>query len=132
MHTLTRLATAWARLAGLALILALLGSIAVPATTEAAGWHAVPVLLHPSDAQGNLLPDQPYFEVSARPGTTVQLNAFVGNKGHRQAGIVLAPVDATSGLYGAVSYNLPEQPRKKVGAWVRLSHTWVSLGANRG
>jgi hypothetical protein len=120
------------RLAILAPILALLSSLALPATSEAAGWHAVPVLLHPSDTQGNLLSDQPYFQVSAHAGATVTLYAFVGNKGHKQAGIQLVPVDATSGLYGAVSYDLPEQKRRMVGAWIHLSHSWVSLGANRG
>jgi hypothetical protein len=120
------------RLAIVAPILALVGCFALPAATQAASWHPVPVLLHPSDAQGNLLPEQPYFEISARAGSTVTLDAFVGNKGKKQAGIMLVPVDARSGLYGAVSYNLPEQPKKKVGSWVRLSHAWVSLGANRG
>jgi hypothetical protein len=70
--------------------------------------------------------------VRAHAGTTVQLYAFVANKGHISAGIDLVPVDATSGVYGAISYDLPEQRRKRVGAWVDLSRRWVWLRPDRG
>jgi len=111
----------------------LLGATVLPARTSyAAGPPQIPVLLRPSDARAGEVSGPGYFAVSADPGATVQLYAFVANKGRVRAGIDLVPVDATSGVYGAISYNLPEQRRTRVGAWVHLSRRWVQLGSNRG
>jgi hypothetical protein len=114
-------------------VLALTCSTLRPGTpADAAGRPATSIELRPSDAQGNVLAGQGYYQLVARPGATVRLYAFVGNRGRQQAGIDLVPVDATSGEYGAISYDLPKQARRMVGAWVTLSHRWVSLGPDRG
>jgi hypothetical protein len=42
------------------------------------------------------------------------------------------PVDATSGVYGGISYDLPQQRHTLVGAWIHLSRTWVNLPPKRG
>jgi hypothetical protein len=80
------------------------------------------VVLSPSDAQGNEIKTPGYFVVSEPPGASIQLYALVGNIQQVKVKVSLAPVDAGSGVYGGISYNLPQQPRKHVGAWLRLSN----------
>jgi hypothetical protein len=89
------------------------------------------VVLTPSDSQGNELEGSGYFEVTAAPGSTTTLYALVGNVQHRKVGINLVPVDARSGVYGGVSYDLPERRRKMVGAWMALSTPNVRLGPRK-
>jgi len=102
-----------------ALTLSLAGAPAVQAL--AAGTSCGGVVLTPSDDQGNEITSPGYFEVSGAPGASVQLYALVGNIQSVTVKLSLVPVDATSGVYGGISYNLPKQPRKHVGAWVTLS-----------
>jgi hypothetical protein len=102
------------------------------AAAHATGLSGLAIELRPSDAQGSVLPGDGYYQVVAQPGETVQLYAFVGNRGRQPAGIDLVPVDAASGEYGAISYDLPGQRRRMVGAWVTLSHRWVSLAPDQG
>ncbi|MBV9282121.1 MAG: hypothetical protein JOZ41_18735 [Chloroflexi bacterium] len=87
----------------------------------------VRVVLQPSDARGNPVPGPGYYQVTAGSGTTLTLDALVGNLGPRAATVLLAPVDTRSGVYGGISYDLPEQRRRRVGSWITLSRTGVHL-----
>lgn len=104
-----------------------------PGVTAAAGTQVVPpVILQPSDAQGKPTPGESYYQVTVAAGTTLQLYALVGNKGRKTATVRLAAVDVKSGVYGALSYNLPQQKRKATGSWVTLSKSKVQLPPNSG
>src|SRR5437588_9484914 len=62
--------------------------------------------LEPSDAQGNEISDPGYYEVTAAPGSVTTLYALVGNVQKHRVRITMTPVDARSGVYGGVSYDL--------------------------
>lgn len=109
----------------------LAGSLATTGSAYAAGPTGG-VVVQPSDSQGNPLSGPGYFEVTAAPGSSLQLYALVGNVGQKQTTIRLAAVDATSGLYGGVSYKLPQQKRKLVGAWITLSTAKVTVRPGKG
>jgi hypothetical protein len=98
---------------------------------RAADAPPIRVVLQPSDAQGNAVAGPGYFQVTANPGTSLTLYALVGNIGQKRATIRLVPVDARSGVYGGISYNLPNQKVKKVGSWVVLSRKKVGLAPGK-
>ncbi|MGH2442268.1 MAG: hypothetical protein ACRDFX_03770 [Chloroflexota bacterium] len=85
------------------------------------------ILLQPSDAQGNAIPDSTYYQISARPGSFSVLYALIGNSGRSKERIALAAVDAGSGVYGGISYNLPGSARRHAGAWLALSKARLSV-----
>jgi hypothetical protein len=93
----------------------------------AAGRSQGNVLLQPSDASGNDVPGPGYYDIGASPGSRTRLYALVGNTSQRKAVVRVMPVDAQSGVYGGVSYGLPQQRRKYVGTWITLSRTAIQL-----
>jgi hypothetical protein len=113
--------------AALVLLAGLSGAQGVHAAGPTGG-----IVLQPADAHGNRVAGPGYFQLTATPGSTQQLYVVVGNVGQRTSTITLAPVDATSGLYGGVSYNLPQQARRQVGSWVGLSRTRVAARPGKG
>lgn len=104
-----------------------------PVVTHAAGTAppAGKVVLQPADRDGNEIPGPGYFAITAAPGSSTQLYALVGNVGTSRFTVSLVPVDAKSGVYGGVSYNLPQQKRKKVGSWMALSSSRVVVHPGR-
>ncbi len=90
------------------------------------------VLLQPSDQSGNTISEPGYYRIILGPGQTDQLYALVGNTKTTAETIRVSAVDAKSGVYGGVSYNLPQQRRSRVGAWVGLSRAQVRLPSQRG
>lgn len=119
------------RCAGRIVVVAILFSCSVGATlavASAAGKPTTsPIKLLPSSAQGSPLSGPSYFHEGGRPGSTLYLHALVGNGGTSTATVVLQPVDAQSGLFGGVSYDLPNQNLQHLGAWVRLNRDRVRL-----
>jgi len=95
---------------------------ATPAVPQGGG-----VVLAPSDSQGNEIDGSGYFEVTVAAGSTATVYGIVGNVQHQRVAISVVPVDARSGVYGGVSYNLPQQRRKAVGAWMSVSTSKVAL-----
>lgn len=85
------------------------------------------VVLQPADVHGNEIDQPGYFEITASPGSSTTLYALVGSIAKKQLSISIAPVDARSGVYGGVSYNLPTQHRKSVGSWVHISRDKVKV-----
>lgn len=92
----------------------------------------VQLLLQPCDAQGAPTSGPGYFVVQAQAGSDVTLDALVGNSGAATTRVSLVPVDARSGVFGGLSYNLPQQPRKHVGAWVRMTTQKVTVAPGKG
>src|SRR5947209_7712418 len=95
----------------------------VPAKSSA----GLPVVLRPSDAHGNVVSELGYFMVAAMPGTTLHEYVLVGNESRKRTNVSVVPVDAVSGEYGGVSYNLSYQPRLTVGKWVHLPQTSLQI-----
>jgi hypothetical protein len=89
------------------------------------------ISLRPVDADGNPLPGPGYFVVTAQPGETVQLYALVSNSGSAPATVTLQAVDSSTSATGGISYNLPDQPVREVGAWVALTQSTVALEPGR-
>lgn len=89
------------------------------------------VVLQPSDDKGNAVPGSGYFQITAAPGSRSQLYALVGNGGGTRFTAAVVPVDAKSGVYGGISYNLPQQRRKHVGSWLKLSVNKVAVHPGR-
>ena len=110
----------------LALLVA--GSIPVLARAQSAGAE---ISLRPVDAQGDPLPGPGYFVVTARPGEVVQLYALVSNSGSAPATVTLQAVDSSTSATGGISYNLPDQVARDVGAWVALTQSSVTLEPGR-
>jgi hypothetical protein len=104
----------------------------VHAQSLASSTTEVPVTLQPADSHGNTAGKPGYFIAEALPGQKVRLFALVGNVGHKRARVSIVPVDATSGLFGGITYNLPEQKRTLVGRWVHVAFSRVSLAPGRG
>lgn len=89
------------------------------------------VVLQPCDQQGNIVPGSGYFQINAAAGSSTQLYALVGNVGKKRFTVSVAPVDARSGVYGGISYNLPQQHRTRVGSWLKLSMSTVVVHPGR-
>jgi hypothetical protein len=112
--------------------LALTFTVIGPTVASAADSAPVPLILRPSDVKGNPVQGPGYFVFDAKAGSTTSLYAFVGDLGKTGAPVKLVPVDATSAATGGISYNLPQQPRKAVGAWIALGITKAKLDPNKG
>lgn len=114
---------------------ACLGAVLGMAGGAVAGAQApppIPVTLFPSDARGNRILSPGYFAFTAAPGSTTRLYAVAGNESRRTATIRVVPVDAATAVYGGVSYSLPGQRRRGVGAWVRLPGNSFTVRPARG
>lgn len=116
------------------LVLALplfLGS--VPTRGLAAGTTppAGDVVLQPSDSSGNPISTPGYFQITAAGGSSTTLYALVGNAGKQSSVVSVVPVDARSGVYGGISYNLPQQRSTHVGRWIRLSAGRIAVRPGR-
>ena len=114
---------------GIAAVTLLLLSVSV---AHAAPVSRPSVSLRPADAQGHEVSGPGYFVLTARPGSTTRLYALVGNNGRASATISLVPVDARSGVYGGISLDLPNEPRRDVGSWVTLGRRSVALKPGKG
>jgi multisubunit Na+/H+ antiporter MnhB subunit len=68
-----------------------------------------------------------YFVIAGSPGQVVEENAAVRNLTQETITVYLAAVDGASGLYGGVTYGLPTDTAKNVGAWISLSQTKITL-----
>jgi hypothetical protein len=68
-----------------------------------------------------------YFIVSGTPGQQVKESAVLRNLAQQTITVSLAAVDGSTGLYGGVTYRLPQDPVKNVGAWITLDQTQVVL-----
>lgn len=71
-----------------------------------------------------------YFVIEAEPGDGVKQAMYLRNDSGRPLTLELARVDATTGAVGGASYELPNDPRDEVGAWITLARTSVTLGPN--
>lgn len=76
-------------------------------------------------------PGNDYFLIQAKPGETVQQEVAIRNESSSPITVQLVAVDARTGPVGGVSYNLPEEPRVKVGSWVGLQNTEVTLSGGQ-
>ncbi len=101
-------------------------------TALAAGATGLPVVIQPSDANGNETSGPGYFVLTAAAGSTTHLYALLGNKSHQKAVVSIIPVDAATGVYGGVTAKLSSQPRRLVGAWIHLSVHKVKLDPDKG
>jgi hypothetical protein len=91
--------------------------------SQFAAVHAtgpVRLAVQPADANGRIVAGPGYFVVHTQPGHHVHLYARVSNRGMGTITMALRPVDARHDPAGNISYNLPGQPRRQVGAWVHL------------
>jgi hypothetical protein len=111
--------------------LALSSWTGAPSPADAAGAGAN-ITLRPSDAQGNVVSGPGYFDFTAAPGSLTTLYALVGNEGGQAGTAKVIPVDARSGVFGGISYNLPQQSRHGVGAWVKLPGSTFPLDPSKG
>ena len=68
-----------------------------------------------------------YFVISGTPGQQVKQSAVLRNLTQQTITVSLAAVDGSTGLYGGVTYGMPEDPAKTVGAWISLDQTQVVL-----
>lgn len=87
---------------------------------------AVPVAVLPANAAGIPKTGSGYFTVTAAPGQTVDLHALLLNRTRRRQTLTLAPVDAYENHEG-LSYGLPGNARRGVGAWLHLWQATLRL-----
>src|SRR5436305_8439252 len=73
----------------------------------------------------------PYFVLSSRGGAITGGSATVINVGGRAGGVSLYPTDATTGQTSGAVYRSAQQPRRDVGAWIRLGNQHLTLGAGQ-
>jgi hypothetical protein len=68
-----------------------------------------------------------YFIIPSPPGKQVKESAVLRNFTQQTITVSLAAVDGSSGQYGGVTYGMPQDPVKKVGAWISLDQTQVVI-----
>ena len=81
----------------------------------------------PTNANGAAVAGPGYFRLRARPGQVEHAYISIANEGGVAGTVEIVPVDATSGVYGGVSYDLPGRPRTAVGSWIRPKVSSVRL-----
>lgn len=74
-------------------------------------------------------PDGGWFQIATTPSTQAAQAVAIRNHGTTDLEILLAPVDATTGSLGGVSYALPEAERTRAGRWITLDADAVSVAA---
>ncbi len=89
------------------------------------------VVLQVSDQNGTVLPGSGYFQITAAAGSRTQLYAVVGNAGSKAFAVSITAVDARSGVYGGVSYDLPQKRSRAVGSWIKLAVRSAKIAAGR-
>lgn len=72
-------------------------------------------------------PDGGYFLIDATPGETVRQAIGLRNDSDEQLVLQLAAVDATTGQLGGASYGLPDEPLTRMGTWIELERSTVTL-----
>lgn len=72
-------------------------------------------------------PQGGYFVINSTPGSDVTQSVALRNDDDRPLTLNLAAVDASTGQRGGVSYNLDNEPRSAVGAWITLDQSTVTL-----
>ena len=110
-----------------ALALALVVSMGAGGAAAAAGEAAAKVSIAPSDAGGRPIAGPGYFVLEAEAGSSFVGHVSVGNLTPAAAIVSLNAVDAATGPFGGVSYALPEQARERVGSWIELEATSLSV-----
>ncbi len=124
------------RMTGKRALRALLGAVVLSGLSInlalASGPNQTPVTVYPSDAQGNRISQPGWWVVTAKPGTTTQLYAVVGDVSNRPAAIRVLAVDATDAMFGGLAYNLPSARVHSVGRWIHLPTGNVSLTGGQG
>lgn len=68
-----------------------------------------------------------YFLVNASPGETATETLSLRNDSGASLGLRIMSVDATTGLYGGISYGLPGDPVTGVGTWTSLPISEIDL-----
>ncbi|MDP9069502.1 MAG: DUF916 domain-containing protein [Actinomycetota bacterium] len=119
MRTLTRLC-----------FLAVLVSLSLTAT--------VPASAQPDDPEFVAEPGpgaqsaEGYFMIAAEPGQRLEQSVYLRNDSRKPLKLNLAGVDATTGPVGGASYELPNDPRDAVGAWISLDRDSVTVPPGKG
>jgi hypothetical protein len=72
-----------------------------------------------------------YFVLSSHGGASAGGEVTVINVGQHAGGVSLYPTDATTGQTSGAVYQSGQQPRRGVGAWIRLAQRHVTLGARQ-
>jgi hypothetical protein len=75
--------------------------------------------------------EAPYYVLAIRPGETLERQVRVTNTGRAPGVVRLYPVDATTGATSGAVYRLRTEPRRDVGAWIRLAASHVRLAPGR-
>lgn len=70
-----------------------------------------------------------YFIIAGSPGQQVKESATLRNLSQQTITVSLAAVDGAAGQFGGVTYGMPQDPVKHVGAWISLDQTQVVLKA---
>ena len=70
----------------------------------------------------------PYFVLAGRPRHALDGEVTVINVGGSAGGVSLYPTDATTGQTSGAVYRSPQEPRRDVGAWIRLANRHLRLG----
>src|SRR6266702_669214 len=103
----------------------LVGTLA-SSTAHADSGHAnfalQPVLYDPSNPL-----TESYFIFDNKPGTVITSRVRVTNSGTAKGSAILYPVDATTGQTSGAVYLNQNDPRKDVGAWLKLGVQQVTL-----
>jgi len=68
-----------------------------------------------------------YFVIPIKPGVKVVQSLALRNDSGKPLALRLAAVDAATGPFGGVSYGLEDEPATKMGAWISLERTSVTL-----
>lgn len=68
-----------------------------------------------------------YFLIPTEPGVKVVQSLALRNDSNKRLALRLAGVDATTGPFGGVSYGLENEQATRVGAWISLERTSVTL-----
>ncbi len=110
--------------AALALVVAGLAASGWAQAAAELGFQMQPPAGSPAATEG-------YYLLPADPGTRIDERLTLQNTSTEAIDILLAPVDASTGPYGGVSYGTPGSPVKQVGTWIALSQSRVRLGAGQ-
>lgn len=106
---------------GVSLVETCSSSIAL-ADSGQANFALQPVLFDPSNPL-----TESYFIFDSKPGTVITSRVRVTNSGTATGSAILYPVDATTGQTSGAVYLNQNDPRKDVGAWVKLGVQQVTL-----
>jgi len=109
----------------LAVLLAWSVVLLVPGVASAQG-DGVGFVVQPS-AGSSTAPHGGYFLVAAEPGEVLTQSVDIRNDSSERLELQLAAVDAVTGQLGGASYSLGAEEATRIGAWIELSRTSLSL-----